>query len=461
MQEQKIEKSLAAKQFFDKNRNLTSHFESWTTPQFYQQSSEQIERSKASRRKEEELEERREKLREMRQREEQEWQREIQEARRPRNRVSTKCLSDINDHLGDEKRKSELESQLYSRWRFDSTRDKIIHDSRSAHEALAKLSWLDRQVEQNMEREKREKEVAERERRMQEETERQERLLQENRQVLDSQMRELRTMQESHMDVMRRRESESHVLKQEEEQLRQQGQKIQNLFEKWRDRVENRTKASPRPMHNLRRIKMIIETRISSVREGIQHDLDFIENLMAIVPEEDSLKPLLVKFRKHLEETANESERVRNLYDSEAKSFLLNRELVWSTMAETRERLIRHTVTELRNRLSLEMEKTKSRQQELSDIKATHLRALEHTNDLLKELTREQSTKNPPRIDLQSETSSVSATEDIPESQRKKHADECDSIVNQLSSQRITPSPRDDPQTGGVPRYGRKKIAWT
>ncbi|XP_059622924.1 trichoplein keratin filament-binding protein [Phlebotomus argentipes] len=458
-QEQKIEKSLAAKDFFDKNRNLTSHFDSWTTPQFYQRSSDQIEQSKASQRREEELEERRQRLRDLRLNEEQQWHQELREGHRTRSRPSTKCLTDINNHLSEsvleEKRKCDLESQLYSRWRSDATRDKIIHESRSTHEALAKLSWLDKQVEQKIEREKKEKEAAEREKRIQEETERQEKLLSENRHVLDSQIREVRSIQESNMHQMRRNETECRDVKLEAEKVHQSRQKIEDLFQKWKNCSENRAKNASKDIHNPRRIKMLIDMRISCVRQAIEEDLDFLQNLLAIVDEE-KLKPLVGKFRQHLEDTSRESDRVRSLYDSEAKAFLVNREVLWSAQIETRDRLIRHNVTELLSRLTLEREKALARSQELNGIRATHLRAIEDSNEMLRTLTRNKNDQTLPRMDLHSDSASV-VTDEIADRTSRRQADECDSIVNQLSSQRITPEAEP---SGSGPRFARKKVAW-
>lgn len=46
----------------------------------------------------------------------------------------------------EEKRRLELESQLYKRWRPGSREGSIIQSSRSNNEALAKMNWLDKQV---------------------------------------------------------------------------------------------------------------------------------------------------------------------------------------------------------------------------------------------------------------------------------------------------------------------------
>lgn len=46
----------------------------------------------------------------------------------------------------EEKRRLELESQLYKRWRPSSREENILLSSRSNNEALAKMNWLDKQV---------------------------------------------------------------------------------------------------------------------------------------------------------------------------------------------------------------------------------------------------------------------------------------------------------------------------
>lgn len=49
----------------------------------------------------------------------------------------------------EEKRRLELESQLYKKWRNGFCQDSILLDSKSDHEALAKMNWLDKQVHRN------------------------------------------------------------------------------------------------------------------------------------------------------------------------------------------------------------------------------------------------------------------------------------------------------------------------
>lgn len=64
-------------------------------------------------------------------------------------RVSTETLRGIQEvykRTEEERKRLELESQLYKRWRPGSREENILLSSRSNNEALAKMNWLDKQV---------------------------------------------------------------------------------------------------------------------------------------------------------------------------------------------------------------------------------------------------------------------------------------------------------------------------
>lgn len=65
-------------------------------------------------------------------------------------RVPTETLKGIQEvykRTEEEKRRLEIESQLYKRWRPASREESILLSSRSNNEALAKMNWLDKQVQ--------------------------------------------------------------------------------------------------------------------------------------------------------------------------------------------------------------------------------------------------------------------------------------------------------------------------
>lgn len=57
-----------------------------------------------------------------------------------------KGIQEVYKRTDEEKRRLELESQLYKRWRPASREENILLSSRSNNEALAKMNWLDKQV---------------------------------------------------------------------------------------------------------------------------------------------------------------------------------------------------------------------------------------------------------------------------------------------------------------------------
>lgn len=72
------------------------------------------------------------------------------ELKKPKRRVSTETLRGIQEafkRTEEERKRIELESQLYKRWRPGSREENILLSSRSNNEALAKMNWLDKQVD--------------------------------------------------------------------------------------------------------------------------------------------------------------------------------------------------------------------------------------------------------------------------------------------------------------------------
>lgn len=67
--------------------------------------------------------------------------------------VSASVLKGINEtykRTEEEKRRLELESQLYKRWRNSPRADSVLLSAKSNNEALAKMNWLDKQVSNDL-----------------------------------------------------------------------------------------------------------------------------------------------------------------------------------------------------------------------------------------------------------------------------------------------------------------------
>lgn len=163
--------------FFCTNSN---RYEQWTAPEYYQAANSNFQSSEEKRKKTVELENRREKLKGLLDSENKQYAKEIEgnlyllsnricyllikfdffhilqifphssEMSKPKaRRVPTETLKGIQEvykRTEEEKRRLELESQLYKRWRPASREESILLSSRSNNEALAKMNWLDKQV---------------------------------------------------------------------------------------------------------------------------------------------------------------------------------------------------------------------------------------------------------------------------------------------------------------------------
>lgn len=149
-------------------------YEQWTTPEYYQTVISNVQNNEEKRNKTIELERRREKLKQLIDSEKEQYANELKgkldkhfkeckqkhtfllvishtiELSKPKaRRVSTEKLRGIHEvfkRTDEEKRRLELESQLYKRWRPSSGEENILLSSRSNNEALAKMNWLDKQV---------------------------------------------------------------------------------------------------------------------------------------------------------------------------------------------------------------------------------------------------------------------------------------------------------------------------
>lgn len=72
----------------------------------------------------------------------------LEQSQKKCHRASTETLRNIREtyeRTEEERRRLELESGLYKRWRYGLC-DEILLEAKSDHTALAKMNWLDKQV---------------------------------------------------------------------------------------------------------------------------------------------------------------------------------------------------------------------------------------------------------------------------------------------------------------------------
>lgn len=148
----RIQKSLDVNNYFEKWGKITSRYQNWTTDKYYEEAGKQVEKTKEKSLKDKRLEERREKLRNLIHGEKVMYEDEMKSGRRLGGcrRSETRILEELNANLkaqNEERRKLEAEAKLYSQLRYGSEdATQLYMSSKTDHQVLAKLNWLDRKV---------------------------------------------------------------------------------------------------------------------------------------------------------------------------------------------------------------------------------------------------------------------------------------------------------------------------
>lgn len=154
----RIQKSLAVNNYFEKWGKITARYENWTTDKYYEDACKQVEKSKEKSLKDKRLGERREKLRNLIQEEKLMYEDEMKSGARRRSagcrRTETRILEELNANFksqNEERRKLEAEAKLYSQLRYGSEdATQLYMNSKTDHQVLAKLNWLDRKVSETV-----------------------------------------------------------------------------------------------------------------------------------------------------------------------------------------------------------------------------------------------------------------------------------------------------------------------
>lgn len=476
----KFQKSAAVERYYDQWSRITSRFDSWNSPQFYRQAEEAARQREEAEKREAAINERREKLRVQLQQEKDDFQREIKEKNRPKPKpIPTELLEGVRSRLNDveeAKRRVDLEARLYTKWRMGYDRDAVILDSKNSNQAMAKLNWLDRQVELQLQNEKERKENQEREIRLHEEARRHEELLLEKSKLREQQIKELRVHQEVHVKELKAREQEMNELKMYEMRLRTKKEEFEKELEQLRvynDRRRDRIVA----MHNLRRIKMLLRERSEAVRNDLKHDLQLLKRIAIDNPESnESIDYLRKKFQLQYDLEVEQQTAIETMYESEAKHNLSKWEDKWNEEALIREQQLRCLLEDRIIDFETKLMDTIQRQRDLIEVRETHIKAIESANQQLKELMSEKArdttvvgSSNQIRELLVQKDNGAKLSDSRPSTQNSHRSSTFSSIFpfDDLSVRDLKLSERKTPDDGdgstgtlSVPKFGRKKVAW-
>uniref|UniRef100_A0AAG5D4H9 Trichoplein keratin filament-binding protein n=1 Tax=Anopheles atroparvus TaxID=41427 RepID=A0AAG5D4H9_ANOAO len=488
----KYQKSAAVERYYDQWGRITSRYESWTTPKYYREAEEALRKREEEKRKATALEAKRARLKQLLQEESVQIQKEMEDMSRPKPKaLSTEILEGVRARLHsaeESKKRMDLEANLYSKWRLGYDRDAVIMDSKTCHQAMAKLNWIDRQVELQIQDEKDRREMQERELKLQEEFCRREELLLEKSRMREQEMKELRSMQEMHMAELKSREQEANELKMYEVRLKTKKDEMASELEQLRvynDRRRDRVMA----MHNLRRIKMLLRERSEAVRNDLRHDLQLLQRISLDNPtaaeSAEGIEYLRRKFQLQYDLEVEQQMTIENMYESEAKHNLTKWEDKWNSEATIREQQLRCLVEDRLMDFEAKHVECSKRQRELIEVREQHLQAIESANLRLKELMSDKSrdeyvtsSNNSELRDLPVQRQGCTGDGRLgssgrqqlsrPSTQSSQRSSTFDSIFPfddnfkelKLTNNRTRPeSQASDELT--VPRFGRKKVAWS
>lgn len=360
------------------------------------------------------------------------------EMRRPRNRrLTTEQLREIQQNSQrtvDERRRLELESRLYKKWRNGFCEDSILLDSKSDHEALAKMNWLDKQVATQLELEQERRENEDRQLRLHEASVKQQQYLQQRRVERDDEIKELNVFQDKHVAELRQRDMEVQKLRTEESCLKIRQQEITEEYANLEVNVQRR-KERIGGAFNERRIKMMLRQRSEAIRQDLRDDIELLARI-SVGCTNAQISQLREKFEMQYDQEIQKQSQIEAMYESEAKESLIKQEQLWDREAMARERLLKQIIGEQLQAVDEQLAHNVQRQKSTVDIAESHLTAIENSNLRLKGLRANHTTDD--------EIMEMRSTETTPRS-----------VVEKIDQLQISTSP-----DLFAPRYGKKKVAW-
>ncbi|XP_062126994.1 trichoplein keratin filament-binding protein [Drosophila sulfurigaster albostrigata] len=465
---------------------VTSRFENWTNKEYYDNADKRMQHKKNQQQKDQELAERRSKLRKLLDSDTEAFELELGGRRGQRHASGDlKTLERINQSLKEQeqlKRKLEMEAKLYGRWRHGVDDEKLLYKSKSDNEVLAKLNWLDKQIEQQQQREQQEALSAERQLQLQQEINRTEQAQKERQLIREQEIKDIRALQETHVSELKQRQEQADKLKEEEQHFRlflTELEKEKQLLEESTAMMLHRPDVSQ--AYNLKKIKIFIRNRSDAVRKQITLCINLLERMVKYAVKTEELKQQLDKCKEQLQLELVAYNQIEAMYESEAKSNLQRCEENWREQHLERFSQINRIIEQEQQLLSDMLRENVTEQQSLIELRSTHLSGIEQTTKQLEQLNKEQELMSP----RQSESSNLmlnqvasTASVDLCDSVDQLVPKVSDSFTNlNLDVWENMPPARggiDSPRlsntrsmnvvtskTAMPPKFARKRVAWT
>ncbi|EDW80930.1 uncharacterized protein Dwil_GK11298 [Drosophila willistoni] len=466
---------------------VTSRFDNWTNKEYYEKAGKKLQTQKEQQEKEVELNERRAKLRHLLDMENEVYDSELGRKRKTREKAAEdlQLLGRVNQSLKEQeqlKRKLEMEAKLYGRWRHGVDDEELLYKSKSNNEVLAKLNWLDKQIENQQQKEQQEALAAERQMQLHKDMLRIEQTHKERQLIREQEIKELRSLQETHMTELKERQQEADKLKMEEQQFRiflGELNKEKQLLEESTAVVLQEPDISN--AFNLKKIKVFIRQRSDTNRKQITLCINLLERMSKYVAKIEDLESLLAKCKKQLEEEALASSQIDAMYESEAKYNLQRCEDNWREQHLERYSTLSKLIDQEHQCLSGLLQENIAQQQVLVELRSTHLAGIEQANKHLEQLSKEQAMPDP---ELLAETTSqqMASETEISATSSSSSLDLPAKVADSFSNLNLDVWESLPPVRGGIdsprlsktrsmnvvnsetavpPKFARKRVAWT
>lgn len=323
--------------------------------------------------------------------------------------------------------------------------EKILKESKNNHQAMAKLSWLDRQLENQLQNERQRQENNILELKLEEEKRKHEAYVQNCSQMRDSEISQLKTFQENHIHELKFRDREAHDLKLTESTLRKKLLEIQKEIEGI-SAINHKRRDRAQALHNFRKIKMMMRERSDAVRRDLQQDMNLLDRISfdREFDNNEEINYLRLKFQGQYDVESENLRSIESMYESEAKESLRKQEEKWNDDAMVRERQLKVLMDDRVQTINDRINECVRKQQDLQSLRESHLSAIEDSNNRLKEMMNS------------------SLTDGITDAvNRPFHAPTTSHMPKSLIAKTDNLSINGHHYELALPKFGRKKIAWT
>lgn len=309
---------------------------------------------------------------------------------------------------------------------------------------MAKLSWLDRQLENQLQNEKQKQENSVLELQLEGEKRKHEAYVQSCSQFRDSEINQLKTLQEGHIQELKQRDREAHDLKLTESTLRKKLGEIQKEVDNISS-INNKRRDRVQALHNYRKIKMMMRERSDAVRRDLQQDLNLLDRISfdSAFENNEEINYLRQKFQGQHDVEAQNIRQIESMYESEAKDSSKKQEEKWNDDAMVRERQLKVLMDDRIQTINDRINECVRKQQDMQSLRESHLMAIEECNQRLKKLMHS------------------SLTDGISEAVRKPFlVPAVEHNVRELATKADNLTINGHHYELTLPKFGRKKIAW-